>query len=167
MYNNRHSTELNGTNQMPLYEYFCQPCNGIFEELRPIREATEPVPCPQCFKDAARIMPTSFAAFTYRDGYPRRIPDDGKFYHLGQKVTKLVTSARPNEHPEINKPEPKRRRSKGEKADLRDMRAAAAKGDLVDAYRNPVAPSAVTEMVDTGRVVRKGSPTHAPDHLGS
>ena len=99
---------------MPLYEYFCQPCNGIFEELRPIREATEPVPCPECYKDAGRIMPTSFAAFTFRDGYPRRIPDDGKFYHLGQKVTKLVSSGRPNEHPEINKPEPKVGKTRGE-----------------------------------------------------
>ena len=77
---------------MPIYEYLCQPCNGIFEELRPIRESSEPVPCPQCFKDANRIMPTSFAAFVYRDGYPRRIPDDGKFYHLGHKVSTLVSS---------------------------------------------------------------------------
>lgn len=35
-----------------------------------MREATEPVPCPECFKDASRIMPTSFAAFTFREGYP-------------------------------------------------------------------------------------------------
>ncbi len=37
---------------MPLYEYLCQPCNGIFEELRPMSEASDPVPCPQGFKDA-------------------------------------------------------------------------------------------------------------------
>lgn len=143
---------------MPLYEYFCEPCNGIFEELRPIREATEPVPCPVCYKDAKRIMPTSFAAFTFRDGYPRRIPDDGKFYHLGQKVSKLVTSGRPNEHPEINKPEPKKRRSKGEKQELADMQAAAIKGDLSDMYGNPVEPTEVVKMVDTGRVLRNKSP---------
>ena len=151
---------------MPLYEYFCQPCNGIFEELRPIREATEPVPCPVCYKDAGRIMPTSFAAFTFRDGYPRRIPDDGKFYHLGQKVSKLVTSARPNEHPEINKPEPKKRRSKGEKQEIRDMRAAAMKGDLVDLYGNAVEPTEVAKKVDAGNVMRKGTPNGgAPRHL--
>lgn len=141
---------------MPLYEYFCQPCNGIFEELRPIREATEPVPCPVCYKDAQRIMPTSFAAFTYRDGYPRRIPDDGKFYHLGQKVSKLVSSGRPNEHPEIDKPAPKKRRSKGEKQELADMRAAAAKGDLGDLYGNAIAPAEVTKLVDEGRVLKQG-----------
>ncbi|MEO8538477.1 MAG: zinc ribbon domain-containing protein [bacterium] len=143
---------------MPLYEYFCQPCNGIFEELRPIREATDPVPCPVCYKDAGRIMPTSFTAFSYRDGYPRRIPDDGKFYHLGQKVSRLVTSGRPNEHPEVNKPEPKKRKSKGELQEIADMRAAAAKGDLSDMYGNSVEPKEVSTMVDSGRVLKNKSP---------
>jgi len=150
---------------MPIYEYYCQPCNGIFEELRPIREATEPVPCPVCYKDAGRIMPTSFAAFTYRDGYPRRIPDDGKFYHLGQKVSKLVSEGKPNEHPEINKPTPKKRRTKGEKAELREMRAVAAKGDLVDAYGNSVAPEEVAQKVEQGNSVRVGTPRIVPRHL--
>ncbi|MCL4240716.1 MAG: zinc ribbon domain-containing protein [Dehalococcoidia bacterium] len=143
---------------MPLYEYFCEPCNGIFEELRPIREASDPVPCPQCYKDAKRIMPTSFAAFTFREGYPRRIPDDGSYYHLGKKVSKLVKSARPNEHPEINKPEPKRKRSKGEQQELKDMRAAARRGELTDLYGNSVKPTEVTKLYDEGRVVRQGTP---------
>jgi len=151
---------------MPLYEYFCQPCNGIFEELRPIREATEPVPCPVCYKDAGRIMPTSFSAFTFPDGYPRRIPDDGKFYHLGHKVSKLVTHARPNEHPEVNKPEPKKRRSKAEREEIKDMRAAAMTGDLVDMYGNAVDPGEVAKKVDAGNVIRKGTPQGgAPTHL--
>ena len=141
---------------MPLYEYFCQSCNGIFEELRPMREATEPVPCPQCYKDAPRIMPTSFSAFTFRDGYPRRIPDDGKFYHLGQKVSAPVTSARPNEHPEINKPEPKKRKLKGEVAELRDMQETAIKGELTDSYGNPVKPEQVVEKAESGFILKKG-----------
>ena len=150
---------------MPLYEYFCQPCNGIFEELRPIREATEPVPCPVCYKDAGRIMPTSFAAFTYRDGYPRRIPDDGKFYHLEKKVTKLVSSGRPNEHPEINKPVPKKPRLKGEKKDIRDMKEAARKGGLVDSYGNFVAPEDVPTKLDKGDIMLPGTPRTIPRHL--
>jgi putative FmdB family regulatory protein len=140
---------------MPLYEYLCEPCNGIFEELRPIRESQEPVPCPQCYKDAKRIMPTSFTAFTYRDGYPRRIPDDGKFYHLGKKVSRLVTSGRPNEHPEIDKPEPKRRRSKGERTIIGEMQEAAIKGELGDAYGNPIHPTKVLEAVERGAGPRK------------
>lgn len=150
---------------MPLYEYFCEPCNGIFEELRPIREFGEPVPCPQCYKDAPRIMPTSFAAFTFRDGYPRRIPDDGKFYHLGHKVSRLTSSGIPNEHPEVNKKEPKPRRSKGDKTAIRDMRIAAAKGELADAYGNPIGPSEVLEAVDKGRGAVQRSPRIHPKEL--
>lgn len=147
---------------MPLYEYFCQACNGIFEELRPIREAREPVPCPECYKDAPRIMPTSFAAFTFRDGYPRRIPDDGKFYHLEQKVSRLVNSGRPNEHPEVNKPEPKKKRTKGEVEELRDLRSAARRGELSDLYGNAVRATQVTEMYDNGRVLKVSAPVNPP-----
>src|SRR5579884_3749841 len=105
---------------MPLYEFFCEPCDGVFEVLRPIREAGEPAPCPVCNRDAKRIMPTSFAAFTFRDGYPRRIPDKGTYWHLGKEVKNPITgSARPNEHPEINKDDPEPIPLKG---DLEDMR---------------------------------------------
>lgn len=143
---------------MPLYEYFCQPCNGIFEELRPMREATDPVPCPECYKDAGRIMPTSFAAFTFRDGYPRRIPDDGKFFHLGQKVNRLVSSGRPNEHPEVNKPEPKKRKTKGEREEIQDMAVAAVKGELSDHYGNAIKPGEVAAAVEQGKGVRQKTP---------
>ena len=143
---------------MPIYEYYCQSCNGIFEELRPMRESSEPVPCPECYKDAGRIMPTSFAAFTFRDGYPRRIPDDGKYYHLGKKVNSLVRSGRPNEHPEVNKPTPKPKRSKGEVQELKDMRAAARKGNLTDLDGNAVKPQDVTKMHDGGRILKHGTP---------
>lgn len=148
---------------MPLYEYYCKPCNGIFEELRPMREATEPVPCPECFRDAERIMPTSFAAFTFREGYPRRIPDDGKYYHLEKKVSKLVTSGRPNEHPEVNKPEPKPKKSKGQKTEARDMIEAAKKGQLSDLYGNAVKPHDVNEGVESGRVYVNRTPDRGVD----
>jgi putative FmdB family regulatory protein len=143
---------------MPVYEYFCQACNGIFEELRPMRESADPVPCPECYKDAPRIMPTSFAAFTFREGYPRRIPDDGKYYHRGKKVNKLVTSGRPNEHPEVDKPTPKPRKLKGEKAELADMEIAAAKGELTDLYGGRVSPAEVEQGVESGRVYKQGTP---------
>lgn len=100
---------------MPLYEYYCENCNGIFEALRPMREASDPVPCPLCSKDGQRIMPTSFAAFTFRDGYPRRIPDKGTYWHLGKEVKRPITGpVRVGEHPELNKPRPPARKSKGE-----------------------------------------------------
>ena len=112
---------------MPLYEYYCDPCDGIFEALRPMREASDPVPCPVCERDGDRIMPTSFAAFTYRDGYPRKLPDKGTYWHLGKEVKSRVKGGmKPFEHPELNKPKPAQRKSKGEiavekeKANLRE-----------------------------------------------
>ena len=143
---------------MPLYEYLCEPCNGIFEELRPMREATDPVPCPECFKDAPRIMPTSFTAFTFREGYPRRIPDDGKYYHLGKKVTRAITGGRPNEHPEVNIDEPEPVPLKGEVAEMNDISEAAHRENLKDMYGNRITAKDVPEAVKAGRVLRTGTP---------
>lgn len=93
---------------MPLYEYYCEHCDGIFEALRSMRESSEPSPCPVCDRDGKRVMPTSFAAFTFRDGIPRRIPDRGTYWHLGKEVSKPITGGgTAYEHPEINKPKPK------------------------------------------------------------
>jgi len=125
-----------------------------------MREASDPVPCPECYKDAPRIMPTSFSAFTFREGYPRRIPDDGKYYHLGQKVSSLITSGRPNEHPEINKPEPKKRKLKGEVTEIQDMQLEATKCELTDLYGNTIKPTEVPSLVEQGRVLKKGTPKH-------
>jgi len=98
---------------MPLYEYYCERCNGIIEAVRQMREASLPLPCPECNRDASRIM-SSFNAFTMRDGYPRRIPDKGTFWHMGQEVKTRVTRMKGWEHPELAKPKPKPRRTKDE-----------------------------------------------------
>jgi putative FmdB family regulatory protein len=94
---------------MPLYEYYCKSCDGVFEELRSMRESSEPAPCPLCDHDSQRIMPTSFSAFTFRDGMPRRIPDDFTYWHHdGRKVKTMNTGGVPmNEHPELYKPDPR------------------------------------------------------------
>jgi putative FmdB family regulatory protein len=100
---------------MPLYEYYCKSCDGIFEALRPMRKSSDPVPCPECARSGGRIMPTSFNAFTFREGYPRKLPDKGTYWHLGKEVKARIKGPfRPFEHPEINKPEPRRRKPKGE-----------------------------------------------------
>jgi putative FmdB family regulatory protein len=100
---------------MPLYEYYCEHCNGVFEALRPMHEASKPCPCPLCERDSQRIMPTSFAAFTFRDGYPRRIPDKGTYWHLGKEVKRPITGpVRPGEHPDLRPPPRPVRKSKGE-----------------------------------------------------
>jgi putative FmdB family regulatory protein len=98
---------------MPLYEYYCQSCHGIFEEIRQMREASLPVPCPECSHDAPRIM-SSFNAFTFRDGYPRRIPDKGTYWHMGKEVKKLATRMKGWDHPELAKPQPTPVKGKGD-----------------------------------------------------
>ncbi|MDA1002226.1 MAG: zinc ribbon domain-containing protein [Chloroflexi bacterium] len=87
---------------MPLYEYFCRDCDGVFELLRPAREAPKAQPCPVCDEDSERVMSKQWAAFVFRDGYPRRIPDDGSHWHLGKKVSKPISEAsQPYVHPEL------------------------------------------------------------------
>ena len=113
---------------MPLYEYCCEHCDGIFEALRPMREASDPVPCPVCDRDGERIMPTTFTAFTFREGYPRRLPDKGTYWHLGKEVKSRISGpARPFEHPELNKPKPPPRRSKGDLEVAREKRHLQSK----------------------------------------
>jgi putative FmdB family regulatory protein len=88
---------------MPLYEYLCEECEGIFEQVRFMKEAEEPQPCPVCDTEGRRLMPSTFHAFIMRNGYPRRIPDRGNFWHLGKEVSYLAGKARPGEHPQIKK----------------------------------------------------------------
>ena len=113
---------------MPLYEYYCQPCNGIFETIRPMREASLPVPCVQCNRDASRIM-SSFNAFTFRDGYPRRIPDKGTYWHMGKEVKQRAKRMKGWEHPELAKPQPKARPGRGE-VQVQREKALTKRGDL-------------------------------------
>ena len=111
---------------MPLYEYYCEPCNGIFESIRPMREASLPVPCPECNRDAGRIM-SSFNAFTFRDGYPRRLPDKGTFWHMGKEVKQRAKRMHWYDHPETVEPKPQRRPGKGDISTARDQQAAGVK----------------------------------------
>jgi len=128
---------------VPLYEYYCEPCDGVFEALRSIKEASEAMPCPVCNRDSKRMMPTSFAAFTFRDGYPRRIPDKGTYWHLGKEVKNLITGpVRPNEHPEINKPEPASRKLKGDLAIERERRRLERQAKAVEKKEQEAASAA-------------------------
>lgn len=87
---------------MPIYEYYCADCNGVFEQLLPVKRASEAQPCPQCDAESRRIMPTEFQAFTVRDGAPRRIPDRGTYWHFEQEVKRPVNeTVQLNEHPDL------------------------------------------------------------------
>lgn len=72
---------------VPLYEYHCEQCDGMFELLRPVREASDAQPCPVCNRDSSRMMPTQFNAYVMRGGMPRRIPDQGLFWSLKGQTT--------------------------------------------------------------------------------
>lgn len=93
---------------MPMYEYYCEACEGVFELLRPVREAGLDQPCPSCDEDARRIVSKEWSAFIFREGAARRLPDDGSYRHLGKKVSKPITG--PSDgftHPELTPPESK------------------------------------------------------------
>lgn len=76
---------------MPLFEYYCAPCDGVFELLRPAREGGSPQPCPVCDEDAERMVSQTGAIYTFREGKARRLPDDGTYSHLGRKVPKPIS----------------------------------------------------------------------------
>ncbi len=118
---------------MPLYEYYCEPCNGIFEAIRPMSEAALPVSCPECSRDGPRIM-SSFNAFTFREGYPRRIPDKGTYWHMGQEVKKRATRMVGGQHPELATPKAKTRPTKGDAQSGRE-KLVAERRDLRYRYR--------------------------------
>ena len=109
---------------MPLYEYLCEDCDGVFEVVRPIREAPEPQPCPECDEECERVMPSSFSAYIMRQGYPRRIPDRGNYWHLGKEVTYLPKKARPYEHPQVTKQREKEPLATQDYVDLVDQKIA-------------------------------------------
>lgn len=44
---------------MPLYEYFCAPCDRVFTDLRSIGKYLEPTQCPDCRTPAPRILATA------------------------------------------------------------------------------------------------------------
>jgi putative FmdB family regulatory protein len=59
---------------MPLYEYYCDVCDNLFEALRPFAVSGKPAPCPKCGVEADRIMPTSFASMARTQGWKQRVP---------------------------------------------------------------------------------------------
>ena len=59
---------------MPLYEYFCEICDEVFETLRSVSASEEPAACAKCGAEADRIMPTTFASMSRKEGWAQRVP---------------------------------------------------------------------------------------------
>src|SRR5207302_6047463 len=71
------------------------------------------------------------------------IPDRGTYWHLGKEVKHAISGpTRMNEHPEVNKPEPKRRKSKGELEIVREKRRLEA------AEKHRMRADGVPEIID-------------------
>lgn len=110
---------------MPLYEYYCEACDGVFELIRPVRESSDPQPCVVCDGDGQRLMPTQVQAFTMRGGLPRRIPDRNLYW------TPKGLSTKPMQTNDVRKMEPflvKDPRATPASTRLSDEERAAGKG---------------------------------------
>lgn len=59
---------------MPLYEYFCDKCDNLFETLRSISQSDQPAQCPKCGAPSDRIMPTTFSSMVRKQGWRQRAP---------------------------------------------------------------------------------------------
>ena len=59
---------------MPLYEYYCENCDDVFEALRSVSASEESTPCAKCGREADRIMPTTFASMSRKEGWAQRVP---------------------------------------------------------------------------------------------
>lgn len=59
---------------MPLYEYYCDKCDNVFEALGSLSESDKPKGCASCGRQADRIMPTTFASMSKRRGLKERVP---------------------------------------------------------------------------------------------
>jgi putative FmdB family regulatory protein len=75
---------------MPLYEYYCEACDNVFEALRSVRESGEPTTCPNCGAAADRIMPTTFASMSRRDGWAQRVPYHHKDVRLSRPARTIA-----------------------------------------------------------------------------
>lgn len=83
---------------MPLYEYFCEKCDKVFDALGSMRESDAPADCPKCSGSADRIMPTTFASMAHKGGWSHRVP----FHHhpvRGDKKKTAIAKVKKDEKP--------------------------------------------------------------------
>ena len=59
---------------MPLYEYYCDKCDKVFEALRSIKDSDQPAKCPACGATSDRILPTTFSSMVRKGGWRQRAP---------------------------------------------------------------------------------------------
>ena len=64
---------------MPLYSYYCEKCNEVYENLRSIKQRDIKLTCPLCNKDCERILDLSDFHLKgggwFKDGYGNQKPE--------------------------------------------------------------------------------------------
>lgn len=81
---------------MPLYEYYCDNCDDVFEALRSIAQSDQPSKCPNCGSDADRIMPTTFSSMVRKGGWRQRAPFHQSGVRAEMDGKKTVARVKPN-----------------------------------------------------------------------
>ncbi len=100
---------------MPLYEYYCEHCDKVFEALRSMVASDKPSLCPECKRDADRIMPTTVATRSFQGGWSQRVP----FHHAPVRAgepKKAIARIRPKTASKPQAAARRTRKSEGKKA---------------------------------------------------
>lgn len=63
---------------MAIYEYYCSKCKSVFQLQRPMSEFDKPVPCPDCGRNAERLM----SSFASKIDYNLQVPGKEAFRKL-------------------------------------------------------------------------------------
>ena len=76
---------------MPIYEFYCQRDDKVFEAITSIAARDKPVKCPKCGREAVRIMPTTVATMSRVKGLVERVP----FHHANVRTEKKKRTIAP------------------------------------------------------------------------
>lgn len=79
---------------MPIYAYRCDACGIEFDKMRPMSEATEPQPCPECEGETRKLVTSCGVIFKGDDWTSKngRVSQQmrKRREHLGRKEKELV-----------------------------------------------------------------------------
>src|SRR5512134_2622700 len=81
---------------MPLYEYYCDNCDKVFEALRSIKDSDQPAKCPECGAASDRILPTTFSSMVRKGGWRQRAPFHQSDVRAETDVKKTIARVKPN-----------------------------------------------------------------------
>jgi putative FmdB family regulatory protein len=79
---------------MPLYEYYCEKCDAVFDALGSFSSSDKPAKCPNCGTASDRIMPTTVATMSHKQGWAQRVP----FHHKqvrDEQRTRTIARVKP------------------------------------------------------------------------